>query len=116
MTEATPEKVRPKEISVLQAELEQNPDDVSAHTRVGWALYSLEKFDEAAAAFKIAHERWPDKIEVNYGLGLTLKMLGDKDQALQSFERAASSEPDTVRSSMMHTLAAEQREYLLGEE
>ncbi|MGD2057738.1 MAG: tetratricopeptide repeat protein [Anaerolineales bacterium] len=115
MTEATPQHVKPKEISVLQAELDQNPDDVSAHTRLGWALYSLEKYEQAVTAFKKAHERWPDEIEVNYGLGLAYKMLGDTEKSLQSFERAESIEPDSVRSSMLNTLAAEQKEYLLGE-
>ncbi|MGD8622725.1 MAG: tetratricopeptide repeat protein [Anaerolineales bacterium] len=113
MTEATSEPSALKDLTVLQQELKKKPDDFESHTRLGWALYSLEKYDEAAATFKRAFDRWPNEIEVNYGLGLTLKMQGHRDEALESFKRAESVEPNSVRSSMMNTLAAEQKEYLL---
>jgi tetratricopeptide (TPR) repeat protein len=113
MTDATPEAGAAKNLSALQEELKQSPGDVGSHTRLGWALYSMEKYDEAEATFQAAYERWPAEIEVNYGLGLALKMQGHQQKALESFKRAEDSEPNSVRASMMHTLAVEQKEYLL---
>jgi tetratricopeptide (TPR) repeat protein len=113
MTEATAEAGGSRGISTLQEELKNKPNELGSYTRLAWALYSLSKFDEAIATFQSAYERWPSEIEVNYGLGLALKMLGDREKALESFERAEASESKSVRSSMMQTLAAEQKEYLL---
>lgn len=115
MSEATSDVHQAKDLSVLQEELKAKPEDVGSYSRLGWALYSLQKFDEAASTFKSAFERWPDDVEINYGLGMALKMQGDKQEALKAFKRAETSEPGSVRSSMMQTLAVEQKEYLLQE-
>ena len=113
MTEVSSEVKQVNDLTVLQQELKDNPDDIGSYTRLGWALYSLQKFDEAATTFKSAFERWPADIEANYGLGMAFKMQGDKQEALESFKRAESPEPESVRASMMQTLAVEQKAYLL---
>jgi cytochrome c-type biogenesis protein CcmH/NrfG len=101
------------DLSALQEALGKNPEDISSYTRLGWALFSLEKFEDAVATFQSAYQRWPNEIEVNYGLGLALKLQGDRNRAVESFVRAEAIEPKSVRSSMMQTLAREQKEYLL---
>ncbi|MDF1499505.1 MAG: tetratricopeptide repeat protein [Anaerolineales bacterium] len=113
MTEATSKTKVPETISALRDELKQSPKDRETHTRLGWALFSLDQIDEAVETFQAAYEQWPDDIEVNYGFGLALKTQGQSEQALVSFKRAEEIEPDTVRASMMRQLAAEQKEYLL---
>ncbi len=113
MTEAISEKPLRDDLTVLQKKLKEKPEDVGSHTRLGWAQFSLAHYDDAVATFENAYKRWPGEIEVNYGLGLAHKMQGKRKEALVSFERAEMIEPDSVRSSMMQTLAAEQKEYLL---
>lgn len=115
MTEATSKKAVNEDLTVLQEKLKESPDDLESHTRLGWAQFSLQQYRDAAQTFEIAYKRWPDEIEVNYGLGLALKMYGKRNEALESFKRAEVIEPTSVRSSMMQTLAAEQKEYLLQE-
>jgi tetratricopeptide (TPR) repeat protein len=113
MTEVSSDVNQVKDLTVLQEVLKEKPEDIGSYSRLGWALYSLQKFDEAASTFRSAFERWPADIEINYGLGMALKMLGDKQEALESFKRAETSEPESVRAGMMQTLAVEQKEYLL---
>lgn len=113
MTATSLEVSGPKDVSTLQEELKTNPNDVVAHCRLGWAQYSLGQTYDAVATFEVAYQRWPDEIEVNYGLGLALKKQGRSHEALLSFERAGLVEPQTVRGSMLRQLAEEQKEYLL---
>jgi tetratricopeptide (TPR) repeat protein len=100
-------------ISKLQEELKKNNNDVAAHCRLGWAYYGSGKIDEAVSIFQAARQRWPDEIEVNYGLGLALKAQGKTEEALVSFGRTEELPVDTVRGSMLKKLAAEQKEYLV---
>lgn len=113
MTEATAGTGAARDLSALQEELKNKPNDLGSYTRLAWTLYSLNKFDEAIATFQSAYERWPSEIEVNYGLGLALKMQGNREKALESFGRAEANKSKSIRSNMMRTLAAEQKEYLL---
>jgi cytochrome c-type biogenesis protein CcmH/NrfG len=101
------------DLTALQEQLNRKPEDLGSHTRLGWAQFSLQEYDQASRTFENAYKRWPEDIEVNYGLGLAFKMQGKQKEALDSFQRAEVIKPDSVRSSMLSKLAAEQKEYLL---
>jgi Flp pilus assembly protein TadD len=89
----------------LAEQAEKNPGDMDLQRRYGWTLYSEKNFATARTVFEDAHTRWPDDIELNYGLGVVLRHLGDATGARESLQKAAASSADDIRSSMLKRMA-----------
>ncbi len=60
--------------------------------RVGqaWSLHFKRQYDESIAEFRILVEEWPDDIDANYGLGLSLRWSGQAKEARDYFTKVAA--------------------------
>jgi hypothetical protein len=58
-------------------------------TMVGkaWSLHYHHQHDSAIQMFQQILEKWPDHIDANFGLSLSLKGAEKKDQAKQAFTK-----------------------------
>ena len=55
-----------------------------------WSLHYHGQNDNAIKSFRDLVQRWPDHIDANYGLALSLKKAGQKAEATEVFNRAKS--------------------------
>jgi Flp pilus assembly protein TadD len=53
-----------------------------------WSEHYHQNHDNAVQMFQQILEKWPEHIDANYGLALSLKGAGKKDAAKQSFGKA----------------------------
>lgn len=79
------EKVPPK--------VEQDPD-IAEGTR----LFQEGKFSEAILTFQKALEKYPDSVEANYGLALSLVRAGKVDEAIAYLEKVKELKPEMVET------------------
>lgn len=58
--------------------------------RVGqaWSLHIRKRYDEAIQSYRDLLKEWPDHIDALFGLGLTYKMSGQKERAVEYFTKA----------------------------
>jgi tetratricopeptide (TPR) repeat protein len=80
----------------------------SEQIREGWVLKASGKLDEAETSFRKAISEMPDSVEAYYGLALTLKLQGRKQESIKSFEKVIelveNDFPDVVRGHMLRRL------------
>ena len=84
-----------REVEIMAALYEQHPDDGDVAAWLGSELYSIDRYDEAAAVLRRALERDPDHPGALNILGYTLKAAGDAagaERAFLSYVRAAPDE------------------------
>lgn len=92
----------------LKQQVQLNPKDIQNHLKLGWALYGNGLYEEAMDALQIAKSRFLDDLEVLYPLGLVLKKLGKKDEALKIFTSVIDKTKileDQIRGAMLRRLA-----------
>ena len=65
-------------------------NEVDALVGQAWSLHFHGQNDGAIQAFRDIITRWPDHIDANYGLALTLKKGGQKAESVEAFNRAKS--------------------------
>jgi len=90
------------------------PDDLQSQYRYGWALLGLGQVEEAHRVFEASHARWPDEIEILYGLAMTMKQLGQAEKAREYFLQVKEKASGGIRDSMLKRMAEVQTEVLLG--
>lgn len=56
-------------------------------TGEAWAQWVHGKNEEAIRMFREAVNTWPDHIDANFGLGLSLKTAGQSPEAIECFNR-----------------------------
>ncbi len=61
--------------------------DIDALVGQAWSQHYQGKNADAIQAFQQLVARWPDHIDANYGLSLTLKADGQKQQAAEAFKK-----------------------------
>jgi tetratricopeptide (TPR) repeat protein len=87
----------------------QERDKDSEDIREGWVLKAAGKLDDAEAKFRKAISANPESVEAYYGLALTLKLQGRRQDSIKSFERVIElvegDFPDHVRGSMLRRLS-----------
>jgi Flp pilus assembly protein TadD len=96
-------------------ELQSNPDDPSAHARLGWAHYSAGDSDAAIEVLEEARKRFSQDIEVLYALGLALKQADNKKKAKTVFKELLAIEESSTspaKATMFRRLAETQMEAL----
>ncbi len=64
-----------------------NTKDVDALVGQAWSEHYRGQNDTALQMFRDVLQKWPDHIDANYGLALTLKTMGQKDQAVEGFRK-----------------------------
>ena len=74
--------------------LELDPRDTEAIDRLAMARFQEKRYEEAHALYRMLAELTPDSAQTHSNLGATLYYLGRSEDALRSFERALSLDPD----------------------
>lgn len=95
-------------IEELKRRAEEKPKEIGPLRNLGWALYSLDRTQEAIEALLEAQQRFPEDAETSYALGLTYKRAGQTGKALDAFENALrhiESSLSGVRADMLRKLA-----------
>ncbi len=64
--------------------------DIDSLVGQAWSQHYHGKDAEALQEFQKLVERWPDHIDANFGLSLTLKTSGQKQQAAEAFQKTRS--------------------------
>ena len=62
-------------------------DEVDVLVGKAWSQHFHGQHDNAIAAFQEIVQRWPEHIDANYGLGLSLKAGGQKQEAGEAFRK-----------------------------
>lgn len=88
----------------------EEPELVSDYLRRGWAYHAREDNDAAVEDFRTALDMDPKSVDAAYGLGIALKAGGQKEQAVEAFQKAANlleegAVEDHDRSEMLHRLS-----------
>jgi ribosomal protein S12 methylthiotransferase accessory factor len=80
-------------IKVLRLGVEKDDDREDLHNLLGFCFYKLEDFDSAAKAFTCAIEVDPSNAIDYANLGVNLRKLGRKEEAIKNFKIALTMEP-----------------------
>jgi tetratricopeptide (TPR) repeat protein len=97
-------------LTALRASLRIGPSD-----RVSWdlaiALYRVDKYSDAALAFKALYDRGYTRWGSAYNIGCAFNAMGNIAAALPWLDAAASQNEDQPRKTLATNLAAELREW-----
>ena len=74
--------------------LELNPENVKAHTDLGYILLAKGMFKEGMLHVSEAIKLDPNNADANYNLGLAMLYQTEHDQAIRYFSRAVQLKPD----------------------
>jgi TolB-like protein/Flp pilus assembly protein TadD len=80
-------------LASAQTAVSLDPNSAMAHTRLGWVLGFLKRFDDAIDSFETALSLEPDLAEVYSAYGEVLNFAGDPEKAVQFCERALQLDP-----------------------
>jgi tetratricopeptide (TPR) repeat protein len=80
-------------IAALEAELENDPENVRLLTDIAGLYYDLQSFDRAVDYFRRALERNPEDVNLRTDMGTALYYLGRPDEAIGELERALETAP-----------------------
>lgn len=80
--------------ALLSRSVDQAPEYVPAHVKLGDVYYKLGKTGEALQAYKSALQRDPNDAYANLGLARVCKQLGQDEAAKRILERLATARPD----------------------
>lgn len=87
----------------------KQPSSTDEYIKQAWSLKASGKLDEAESYFRKAIEQKPEMIEANYGLGLTLKAQGRRQDSIQCFEKVIElidkGIDDQTRGEMLRRLS-----------
>lgn len=91
---------RPRlEEALMRARLARNSDNWYAHGRLGVALRSQGRHEQAITHFHRAIALNPDNAQSRYYLGNALGAMGELDQAITVYREALALEPDHPRAN-----------------
>jgi tetratricopeptide (TPR) repeat protein len=79
----------------------QQPDNLSVLSQLGFALYQLKSFDEAAAVLASAASLAPTDPDVLYLSGLVATLRGDSEAAVNFWQRALAQRADFAAANFM---------------
>jgi Flp pilus assembly protein TadD len=85
-------------IAEYEAVLEAEPDNVSAMTNLGVALYNVRRLDEAIAQYQKALEIAPNDADIHSNLGAAYVQKGQLQEALAEYQRAVDLQPDLAQA------------------
>ncbi len=90
-----------------RAEAAASPSNAQAQANLGWGYYAKGKYDEAVAQFNKALQVDRDNFDAAYGLGLALRKIDKKDEALSALEHAltlAANTENKARTDMLERM------------
>lgn len=100
----------------MTAEDQNNPIEEQKNTELegwlsqAWVHHSSQQYAQAERLFQQAFKAYPESDEAAYGLGLSQKLSGRQQEAIQSFQKAlslldsSSNTQDTARRAMLRRL------------
>ncbi len=83
----------------------------------GWELHAKKQYDQAIEQFRKAIEMDGNAVDAYYGLGLSCKAQGEKEKAIQAFEKVIALAPtleDRAKAQILSRLAQAHLEALRG--
>ena len=97
-------------MSAATTEVKEGTSSAQEHIRVAWSHQAKREFAHAEETFRKALEHDAGSVDGNYGLGMTLKMLDRKDEAIAAFEKVINllkerEAADPARTEMLSRLA-----------
>ncbi len=95
-------------IEELRQRVEQAPDKLELRRDLGWALYGIDRTEEAIQTLSEVSEQFPKDPETAYALGLALKRAGENGRARDAFERTLENldaAKGSVRTDMLRRLS-----------
>lgn len=97
--------------AVTQANLilAQVPGHVGVRGLLGDAAFARRDWRRAAAEYRAYLERKPDDVNASVNCGIAQVALGDLDEAIRLFSRAATIDPANARARQLLALAQEDR-------
>jgi tetratricopeptide (TPR) repeat protein len=90
------------------------PNDLQSQYRYGWALLGLGQAEAARKVFEASRTRWPEEIEILYGLAMAVKAEGKLEKASELFEQVQAKAAEGIRDSMLKRMAGVQIEVILS--
>ncbi len=85
-------------LRLANATIARRPDVADAHANRGSALQAMERFGEAAHAFRRAIELQPEAAHFHYNLGNALRADGDKPGAVATYRKAIELVPGLAQA------------------
>ena len=92
-------------LAVGKAELERDPHNYLASSRMAWASYSLGRYATAAKLYRKLVQAYPSDVEMRTGLGWSLLKQGRKPEALAEFDAVLAIAPDYAVAKQGRTAA-----------
>jgi tetratricopeptide (TPR) repeat protein len=86
------------EINELKRRLQENPQDLSAATRLANLHHDVQMWDQAAVFYEKAVALSPDDPDLLTDLGVCYRALDRFGDALEMFSRAQAADPDHWQS------------------
>jgi uncharacterized protein YkwD/Flp pilus assembly protein TadD len=86
-------------LAILDRQLARHPEDADMWSSRGTALLLLQRFDEAAEAFRTVLRTRSRDAGSWYNLGLTHEMRGDDDAAERAYGQALHEDPDLAAAA-----------------
>ncbi len=96
--------------------------NLAEQLKQAWTYHNQHQNEQALPMFETLVNEEPTHIDANYGLGLTLAALGQKERAIAAFHRAAelvdvqvrqqAAEDEDSRYTMLARMIAQQLEVL----
>ena len=83
-------------LAMFKTQLEKNPNDVELLTRYGDFLSDIERYQEAADAYKKVLAFEPKNINAQTFMGTALWNLGKKSEAVDLYEKSLKTDPNHV--------------------
>jgi tetratricopeptide (TPR) repeat protein len=87
------------------------PVDPETYVSLGWERYGQGDFRGAVDGLQRAFERYPEDVELAYIFGMSLKMAGEKQSAVNAFKRVLDhlqSVNDDIQATMLKRLTSGQ--------
>lgn len=85
-------------LPIIEQVIKLMPDAADAYGNKGSALQTLERYGEAAFAFRAAIKLAPEAAHHHYNLGNTLRAADDKPGAVRAYRDAIRLAPDLVQA------------------
>ncbi len=94
----------------LERQVAKSPGDLQLLRRLAWGYYTAGRLDDARRTLEGALKRFASDEELQYTLGLTLKRMGELEEAKKICQGLldAIAHDASTRSRMLRTLAESQ--------
>jgi tetratricopeptide (TPR) repeat protein len=83
-------------LAMFKTQLEKNPNDAELLSRYGDFLSDIERYQEAADAYKKVLAIAPDNVNAQTFLGTALWNLGKKSEAIALYQKSLKADPNHV--------------------